>query len=59
MCLEMSLGIASLQWTPEFQNSYIKQILSVQLLTRWETKSSYFLIHHLLRILKSLFVKSP
>ena len=31
----LPLEVASLQQTPEFQNSYTRQILPVQLLSRW------------------------
>lgn len=32
------LEAANIQWTSEFQNSYIRQILQMQLLDRWEDR---------------------
>lgn len=33
--LSLPLEVTSLKYTPEFQNSYIRQILPVSLLSRW------------------------
>lgn len=38
----LSLEVASLQWTPKFQNSYIRQILLVQFFSGWGEQSWCF-----------------
>lgn len=47
------LEVTNIQWTLEFQNSYMRQILPAQLLSRWGDIFLVLRIYYLLRILPS------
>ena len=52
------LKVSSNQWDGEFQNSYTRQILPIQLLFRWGEDSWCFLLYHFPRILSFLFLST-